>query len=264
MPQSKFLFILVVIAVGSVVFLPVYILTYLHPSIDKLLVRDAENHARNVAGHFSLHLVDVTGEHLQFRDITPELKKEINLIVKNFSLEKLKIFSATGEILYSTAPEEIGGINDKDYFRSVVMRGKNFTKMVRSNSKTLEGRTVTRDVIETYVPIFGRDRVVGAFEIYYDITELRKAFGQLIHRSTLVVFGVSLFLIASLLISLALLIRNISARTGTEKTLAARGKELEETVEQRNAENVDLNRRRQEDIRKRQEVEQNLKTREEL
>ena len=61
-------------------------------------------------------------------------------------------------------------MNDKDYFRSIVLRGKNFTKMVRKNSKTLEGRKVTRDVIETYVPIFGRDKVVGAFEIYYDIT----------------------------------------------------------------------------------------------
>jgi PAS domain S-box-containing protein len=262
MLKSKFLLSLVIIAVGSVLFLPLYILTYLYPSIDKLLIQDAESHARNIASHFSLHL-DVSGENLQYRDITPDLKNEITLIVRNFSLEKLKIFSATGEILYSTASEEIGGINDQDYFRSVVMRGKNFTKIVRRNSKTLEGRTVTRDVIETYVPISARDRVVGAFEIYYDITGLREMFGKLIHRSTVIMYGVSFFLITSLLISLYILTRNISARLRAEKALVVRGKELEERVEQRTEEISAANQQMQEDIRKREEVEQNLRVSEE-
>jgi|GEM_PF-903532 len=262
MLQSKSLPFLVVVAVAAVVFLPVYILTYLYPSIDKLLIQDAEHHARSVASHFSLHL-DAAGEHLRYRDITPELKQEIALTVSNFSLEKLKVFSATGEILFSTAPEEIGQVNDQDYFRSVVMRGKNFTKMVRRNTSTLEGRTVTRDVIETYVPIFGRDRVVGAFEIYYDITELREMFGNLIHRSTIVIYGVSILLITSLLISLFILSKNISARLRTEKALVEREKELEGLVGQRTAELSAASLQMEEDSRKRWEIEQDLRVSEE-
>ncbi|HHO47246.1 MAG TPA: hypothetical protein ENN06_02135 [Desulfobacteraceae bacterium] len=52
MLQPKSLPFLVIVAIAAVVFLPVYILTYLYPSIDKLLIQDAENHARNVASHF--------------------------------------------------------------------------------------------------------------------------------------------------------------------------------------------------------------------
>jgi PAS domain S-box-containing protein len=242
--------------------LPLYIVTSLYPSIDNLLLQDAEDHARNVASHFSLHL-DAPGENLRYKDISPELKNEIGLVVTNFSLEKLKIFSASGEILYSTNPEEIGGMNDKDYFRSVVMRGKNFTKMVRKNTRTLEGRTVTKDVIETYVPISGRDGVIGAFEIYYDITGPREKSANLIRRSTVIIYSVSFILITSLLVSLYILSRNISARLQAEEAVARRGEELEEMVGQRTAEISAANLRMQEDIRKRQAVEQNLRVSEE-
>jgi len=173
------------------------------------------------------------------------------------------VFSANGEILFSTDSEEIGQVNDQDYFRSVVMRGKNFTKMVRRDTRTLEGRTVTRDVIETYVPIFGRDRVVGAFEIYYDITELREMFGNIIHRSTFVIYGVSILLTTSLLISLFILSKNISARLRTEKVLAEREEELEDLIGQRTAQLSAANLQMEEDSRKRREIEQDLRVAEE-
>jgi PAS domain S-box-containing protein len=62
-----------------------------------------------------------------------------------FSLEKPKIFSATGEILYSTAPEEIGGINDKEYFKSVDVQhssGRRIPVEITSSIHEYGGRRV--------------------------------------------------------------------------------------------------------------------------
>jgi hypothetical protein len=71
---------------------------------------------------------------------------------------KLKIFNPAGEILYSTSPEEIGQINSKEYFHEVVAKGYPYTKVIKKDAKSLEGQKVTVDVVETYVPIMGKNK----------------------------------------------------------------------------------------------------------
>ena len=80
----------------------------------------------------------------------------------------------------------------------------------------MEGRTVQHDVIETYVPSGAGTSVVGAFEIYYDITVQREMLAGLVHRSTMIIYGVSLVLFTALLISLGKLCKNMVARTEAE------------------------------------------------
>jgi len=257
MPQSKLLIFLLILSCGAVVFLPVFTFVFLYPSIDELLIRDAEYQARKVANHFSLYFV-VPDEKLGYENITIDLKDEISQVVENFALEKVKVFSNTGEILYSTSSDDIGGMNDKDYFRTIVLRGKGFSKIVRKDHKTLEGRTVAKDVIETYVPIFGRDKVVGAFEIYYDITTLKGLFDDLVHRSTLIIYGISIILLSALLVSLFKLSKNMAAREQAEKALAGHTSELEQLVNSRTAELIATNRELQEDNRRRRAAEDAL------
>ena len=59
---------------------------------------------------------------------------------------------------------------------------------------------VTVDVIETYIPIMSNGKFIGAFEIYYDITERKKELDKLIIRSSLVVFAVVFALLASIVL----------------------------------------------------------------
>ncbi len=92
----------------------------------------------------------------------------------DFDCEKVKIFSTNGEIIYSTDPADIGTIKTKDYFKPVVTQGVNFTKIVKKNTLSAEGRTVLIDVVETYVPLKFGVKIVGASEVYFDITEHRK------------------------------------------------------------------------------------------
>ncbi len=257
MRSSKTLILLLLFSLAAVVFLPIFAFTYFYPSVDDLLIQDAEHQARMVAKHFSLYF-RIPEHTLGPEDISIDLKDEISMIVENFSLEKVKVFSGTGEILYSTHAEDIGRVNTKDYFRSVVMRGRNFSKIVRKDTRTLEGRVVSRDVIETYVPIFGRDRVVGAFEIYYDITAQRLLFNGLLHRSALIIYGVSFFLMSALGISLFKLYTNMRAREQAERELSRHRDELEQLVDKRTAELTTANAKLQEDIAQRKRAEQAL------
>ena len=73
-----------------------------------------------------------------------------------FALEKVKIFSKMAEILYSTDPADIGKINTKDYFMTIVLRGRNFTKIVRKDTETLEGRTVSSHDDQNLCPNLGK------------------------------------------------------------------------------------------------------------
>jgi len=68
-------------------------------------------------------------------------------------------------------------------------------------SESLEGRKVTSDVLETYVPLMDGGRFLGAFEIYYDITERKKQLDKLIlQSSTLILLFATGLLIAIIFI----------------------------------------------------------------
>jgi len=263
MSRYKLLVFLLIISCLSVFFVPVFTFTYLYPSIDSLLITNAEEQARRIANHFIMYFEVPEDENLGYDNVSYDLKEEIFEIVDNFSLEKVKLFSSTGEIIFSTSPEDIGQLNTKDYFKVLVLRGHNFTKLVTRDTKTLEGRVVSMDVIETYVPIIGKDRVVGAFEIYYDITQLKGMFNALIHRTTIIISTITFVLLVSLLVSLVKLSRSMRARDEAERLLSRHRDELEQLVSRRTAELTSANLLLKEDIQKRLETENALQISEE-
>jgi PAS domain S-box-containing protein len=254
MSRCKVLLLLLIPSCIAVLFLPVFIFTYLYPAIDTLLISDAEHQARMVADHLSTY-INVAEGGLRPRDITFDLRGEIEEMAEHFSLEKVKIFSEQGEVIYSTSEADIGKRNDNEYFHTIVLRGKNFTRLVKKDTKTLEGRTVKKDVVESYAPIWHRDSVVGAFEIYYDISVLKGLLGGLVHRSSLIIYGVSLVLITALLVSLRKMCRNMTAREEAERALARNRDELEILVSKRTEELTRANQQMKEDLHRIQAAE---------
>ncbi|MDW7772500.1 MAG: ATP-binding protein [Desulfobulbaceae bacterium] len=235
MPKSKILYFLGALSIASVLFIPLFNFIYLYPAVDRLLVSDAELRAKRVANHFSSFFQD-SGNNLTKSDITPELAGELEDVVLDFSLEKIKVFSDTGEVLYSTDIYDIGQINTNEYFESLVLRGKNFTKIVRKDTRSMEGRLLRFDVIETYVPIWGNDRIIGAFEIYYDITELKERYNSLFLLSSKIIYPVTLLVLAALLFILFIFSRDLRARVRAEKKLNRQNDELRQQFEEKTAE----------------------------
>ncbi|HBI15578.1 MAG TPA: hypothetical protein DDY20_08715 [Desulfobulbaceae bacterium] len=258
MSRYKVLLYLLVPSCVAALILPVFTFTSLYPAIDNLLVSNAEHQARMVAGHLATYITVPSGDSLRPGDITPDLRDEIAKLSESFALEKVKVFSDEGEVLFSTSQDEIGSRNDSEYFHTVVLRGKNFSKMVSKDSRTLEGRAANKDLIETYVPIRARDGVAGAFEIYYDITSLKGLLADLVHRASILIYGVSLVLLAALLASLGKLSGSMAAREQAELALARQRDETEKLVAHRTEDIARANQQMKNDFQRVQAAEQGL------
>ena len=124
---------------------------------------------------------------------------EIRQIADDFGLMKLKVFSFDGETVYSTDVADIGKINSKVYFREVARNGGYYSKLIKKHTLSLEGEELDLDVVETYVPVKSGGKIIGVFEIYYDITDRRILLEQLLVESKLVLGGLSVFFITLLI-----------------------------------------------------------------
>ena len=258
MARKRFLTSILVLSIIAVFFLPFYTTLYLYPAFTDHLMEDAENAAAKLANHI-VHYMEEPEDGLGYENITIDVKDEVDEMFMDFGCEKVKLFAPSGEILYSTDPADIGQFNTKDYFKPIVTQGTKFTKIVTKNSKTAEGRIVSVDVVETYAPLKFGERIVGASEVYLDITEHRSQVAALVRHSSIIVFFVTTILLIAVLITLFRLNKNMIAREKAENELFLHRNQLEELVSERTAELRKTNILLQEDIKKRQLAEKALR-----
>ncbi|MEW6218048.1 MAG: sensor histidine kinase [Thermodesulfobacteriota bacterium] len=240
--RSVFLRNILLVVVAAVAFLPFYTTAILYPAFTRAAALEAEEEAIRVASHIASSLLDPVGV-VSRQSLPPGLARGVLSIVRDFGIQKIKIFSREGEILFSTEPLEVGTWNDKSYFRDIVAQGQPYTKIVRKDTLSLEDRRVTRDVVETYVPIMHQDGFAGAFEIYYDITPRWERVNRLITHSSLLVLGVTLALSLAALVSARQASRSFAARDAAEAELRRSRAQLEELVEARTVELTAANER---------------------
>jgi hypothetical protein len=183
-PFLRNILILSVIIALALILYDTFLIT---PSFTKLLIRATENDAERIVRHLSSMLISEKTEIGKDSLNTQLLEKEIEKIKKDFELMNLKVFSPSGEIVFSADPNEVGEINQNRYFHDSVAKGKVYAKVVPKDEPSLEGRKVTRDVLETYVPLMNKDRFLGAFEVYYDITDRKKQLDKLLSRSSTII-----------------------------------------------------------------------------
>jgi hypothetical protein len=154
------------------------------PSFTKLLINATENDAVRITRHLASSLLISEKDEIGKDSLDIELLEEVGKIKEDFELMNLKVFSASGEIVFSGDQNEVGEINQRRYFHDIVAKGKVYAEVVPKDRKSLEGRKVTSDVLETYVPLMNDGRFLGAFEIYYDITDRKKQLDKLISQSS--------------------------------------------------------------------------------
>jgi HD-GYP domain-containing protein (c-di-GMP phosphodiesterase class II) len=157
---------------------------FIFPAFTNLLVSNTEEEGVRIAQHLSSEIISDEDEFINHADLAEEIEKSKRALY----IEKIKVFSDSGEIIYSTNPLDIGKKNESDYFANIVSKGNVHTKVVQKNTKTLEARLVNADVVETYVPIMTGTKFRGAFEIYFDITSRNQALKDVMFRSAIVSF----------------------------------------------------------------------------
>jgi diguanylate cyclase (GGDEF)-like protein len=80
---------------------------------------------------------------------------------------------------------------------------KVLVEQVARGETSSENRYMTTDVVETYVPIIREGRLIGVFEIYYDISTEKQKIRSLINLSSAVLFGMAAVLLIAVIISVS-------------------------------------------------------------
>lgn len=196
--KIPFLRNIVFLSVAAIAVLGLYDFFYVHPLFTKLINEESEKDAVRIATHMQSMLI--TGDALLTKDIMPiNFARHIEDWQKEFGLIKVKVFSLSGEVIYSTDQENMGHINRERYFHEIVLKGNTHAKVVQKGVKSLEGQTFQFHVVETYVPIIRGSRVVGVFEIYLDITEIKERLSNLILFADLSLFGMAFILLSGVI-----------------------------------------------------------------
>jgi len=208
--------LLVSLAVG--IALPLYDVLFIYPAVSRMLIEGARDDAIRVARHLSSLLVTESGG-LNGAFSTDRLLAEIKEPTEEFELVKIKVFTESGEVLFSTDPRDIGVVNRNRYFSDTVSRGEVYTKIVLKEQPSLEGQIMHADVVETYVPLMIAGENRGAFEIYYDITAKKEQLDHLLSRSAAIIFTLAFGLIAVIIVTLTKENRNIAERERAEEKI---------------------------------------------
>ena len=169
----------------------------LGPTMSDVIVQNIETNANATARHFS-ELINPKNQEMTealFKD--PAKAAVIDGFRNDQKFEKIQIFSKTGKVLYSSSPTDIGLINTKPYFHDLVAKGYNYSKIVQKEQKTAEGRVVKTDIVEAYAPVMHLEKFLGAFEIYYDITEEKASLANMIRFYGLLWLGLTLSLLVA-------------------------------------------------------------------
>ena len=160
-----------IISLVMVIGLPVYDVLFVHPSYTKLLINSAKSDAENIARYLASVYLSENEPLDEKTPLSSDLLSDVHQLKANLELQRFKVYSKFGKIIYSTDPKDMGNVNRNKYFRNVVARGKTQTEYIKKNSKSLEGQKMTADVVETYIPLMSNGAFLGAFEIYYNITD---------------------------------------------------------------------------------------------
>ncbi|MDH3328968.1 MAG: hypothetical protein OEM01_07015 [Desulfobulbaceae bacterium] len=203
--KKIFLFVLGASVVGIVI-----INLFIYPSFSKMLVANTEAEAITIGRHMSRMIFS---EYFQeVRKLPPENISDINHAAQEFNLYKLKVFIPSGETVYSTDAADIGTVNTKDYFNSVVARGHTFTKIVSKGTQSLENQKVAADVVETYVPFMRNGSFAGAVEIYLDVTSKNRMLQNTLFVCNIVSIGLTVLFSVIIMATLVQLDKTINER----------------------------------------------------
>jgi len=216
--QVRLLRTILLVSVIAICLFPLYTVTVLSPSFTELLIEDKKDDALLLALFFSNSLVSETGE-LKKGALPERFLSWVNSLNQNARYAKLKIFLPSGEIIYSTEPADIGHTNTRSYFRDIKTHGTVRAEVIPRNSASLENEVMPADVVETYVPIMKDDKLIGVFEIYYDISAEKQKLAALIYRSYGILFTIAIGLLAAVIVTFLKARKNIGERDRAEEML---------------------------------------------
>jgi hypothetical protein len=93
-----------IISLAMVIGLPVYNALFVPPSYTKLLIDNAKNDAENVVRYLASVYLSGNDALDEKTLLSTDLLSDIHQLKANFELERFKVFSKSGKIIFSTDP----------------------------------------------------------------------------------------------------------------------------------------------------------------
>ena len=119
--KHKLLLYILTLSVLLAFGLPAFMYFSIYPSFAELLMETTEDDSIRVASH--LAAMQFLGTNQFMRENLPaDLIHNVNTIKQDMDLQKIRIWSHTGEIIHSSDPEEIGMLNGKEFFQDLIVK----------------------------------------------------------------------------------------------------------------------------------------------
>ncbi len=130
------------------------------------------------------------GDALRARPETREIHDALISLTLGLPVLKVKIYNLDGLTVYSSQPSQMGvnKSNNQGFILSA-RQGKPASKLsYRDSFSAFSGEIRNRDLVESYLPIWGGDGAIeGVFELYTDVTP---AMARIERRATSLMIGV--------------------------------------------------------------------------
>jgi len=153
------------------------------------------------------------------------LEVELNAVLRDTGVVRIKVYSHTGTVVFSTKRSQIGYDQSDNSAFAVALDGKISSKLIYHDTfNYFDQETEEDNLIQTYVPVGKGGAALGVFEIYTDVNPLVREISRM-ELLIIVGTGIIFLLLYALLLTVVHRAGHIIKRQ--QLTIAERNKTLE-------------------------------------
>ena len=178
MYRDKILNILIFVSLLVSIWIPLHSKFYTTPAYSTLIATNTEKYLIKLASRMVLNQ-NLNTELSTSSSLPMAFINEVEYVRQTVGLWKVKIFTPKGEIIYSSDSDDIGNITTKDFFEEMLKDGIPRTLIDEKSLYPNNNKSSKSYFVETYVPIISGIKTIGAFEIYFDITDTYNSLAQI-------------------------------------------------------------------------------------
>jgi len=228
--KNKFLRIILLLSLLVITTYSAINISIINPVVTRSTINEIKIEAGGSARDIALSLGSGKVE-LKRADLQGDLLKQVRQIENRLDVMKLKIYTKSGNTIYSSDPRETGEINRERYFTDSIAKGVAQTNLLRKDIEDSEGNKETLYIVRTNVPILIDGSVVGALETYYNIKNRIRGFDRQVRRYSTFLFVVGFALMVAIILMAFIMAKTEENLKGSQKELHEAKQHLERLIE---------------------------------